>query len=68
VETGGDVIIGIDGQSVANFEDILVYIALNTTPGQTVTLTIIRNGQQRDVELTLEPRPDEAIEVPGATP
>ncbi len=68
VETGGDVIIGIDGQPVANFEDILVYIALNTTPGQTVTLTIIRNGQQRDVELTLEPRPDEAIEVPGATP
>jgi serine protease Do len=63
VETGGDVIIGVDGVPVNNFEDMLVYIALNTRPGQTVALTVIRNGQQQEINVTLEPRPNEAIDA-----
>lgn len=59
VEVGGDVIVAIDGTPVANFEDILMYIALNTQPGQSVTLSILRNGKSQDVQLTLEPRPAE---------
>jgi S1-C subfamily serine protease len=57
ISTGGDVIIAIDGQPVNSFEDILIYIALSTDPGQKVTLTIIRDGQQKEVLVTLEPRP-----------
>lgn len=59
VATGGDVIIAVDGRPVSSFDDILIYIALNTTPGQQITLTIIRDGKQMDVPLTLEPRPNE---------
>ncbi len=57
VEVGGDVITGIDGQPVKTFDDLLVYLSLNTSPGQQVTLTILRNGQSQDVSLTLGTRP-----------
>jgi 2-alkenal reductase len=56
-EIGGDVIVAIDGQPVTSFEDILIYIALNTRPGQQVTLTVLRNNQTREITLELEPRP-----------
>lgn len=63
VEVGGDVIIGIDGVEVGTFEDILIYIALNTRPGQQVNLTIIRNGKTQNITLTLQPRPTGSIEL-----
>ncbi len=58
VDIGGDVITAIDGQVVNTFDDLLIYIALHTSPGQEVTLTILRDGQFQDVDLTLEPRPE----------
>lgn len=59
VEIGGDVIIAIDGQTIGSFEDILIYIALNTSPGQEVLLTIIRDGKEKQVTLVMEERPSE---------
>lgn len=59
VEIGGDVIIAIDGQPIGSFEDILIYIALNTSPGQEVILTIIRDGKEKQVALVMEERPSE---------
>ncbi len=57
VHVGGDVIIAIDGQPVKSFDDIVAYLAGSTSVGQTVTLTILRNGQQQDVKVTLGARP-----------
>jgi S1-C subfamily serine protease len=57
VDVGGDVVTAIDGQTVSSFDDILIYIALQTHPGQEVTLTILRNGKPQDVKVTLEKRP-----------
>jgi S1-C subfamily serine protease len=57
VEVGGDVIIAIDGQPVKTFDDMLVYLTLNTSPGQEVTLTILRDGQYQDITLKLGSRP-----------
>jgi 2-alkenal reductase len=59
VDVGGDVIIAIDGQPVNSFDDILVYIALQTYPGQEAKLTVIRNGKSQDVTLILGTRPAE---------
>ncbi|MFM8320082.1 MAG: S1C family serine protease [Chloroflexota bacterium] len=64
VQVGGDVIVAIDGNPVTSFEDILYYIALNTHPEQTVTVTVVRDGENLDVELVLEPRPAETIDLP----
>ena len=54
---GGDVIIAIDGQPVESFDDLLIYIS-SQPPGQEVTLTILRDGETRDITLTLGERPE----------
>ncbi len=54
---GGDVIIRIDSQPVQDFEDLTAYLARYTEAGQTVTLTLLRNGQRESIELTLGVRP-----------
>jgi len=56
----GDVIVGIDGQLVRKLSDLAVYIERNKRPGNQVTLTIIRNGLQRLIDLTLGERPPPA--------
>ncbi len=57
VEIGGDVITAIDGQPINTFDDLLVFLSLQTSPGQVVTLSILRNGQNQDVNVTLGTRP-----------
>lgn len=58
VLSGGDVITAIDGQPVNSFDDLLIYIALQTSPGQKVNLTILRNGKAQEISVHLEKRPD----------
>lgn len=58
VDIGGDVITAIDGQPVTSFDDLLIYIALNTEPGQDVTLTVYRDGKYLDLTVEMEARPD----------
>ena len=57
VVIGGDVIIGIDGREVRGINDILVYIERYKNVGDNVTLTIIREGRETEVPLTLGARP-----------
>jgi S1-C subfamily serine protease len=57
VAAGGDIIVTIDNQRVRRPEDFIAYLELNKKAGETVTLTIIRDGQQRDVQVTLGARP-----------
>ncbi|HSB67333.1 MAG TPA: trypsin-like peptidase domain-containing protein [Anaerolineales bacterium] len=59
IEIGGDVITAIDGQPVKTFDDMLVYLSLNTSPGQTVKLTLLRDGKYQDVSLQLGTRPSQ---------
>ena len=61
VQVGGDVVTAVEGQPVQSFEDLLIYTALQTRPGQTITLTIIRSGQTQDVKLLLGTRPTSAL-------
>jgi S1-C subfamily serine protease len=57
---GGDVVVGIDGKDVRQISDILLYIERNMSPGDTVTLQVIREGQKLSVPLTLGVRPPAA--------
>lgn len=57
LEIGGDVVIGIDGSPVRQFDDILVYLIEKTSVGQRVRLTILREGRQDTVEVVLAERP-----------
>ena len=60
---GGDVITGIDGLTITQFDDLLGYIVQRTTVGQTVQLTVLRDGQPQTLSLTLGERPAE-VEQP----
>lgn len=55
---GGDFVTAVDGQPVSTFDDILIYLARNTSPGMTITLTVLRDGETLDIPLTLAPRPE----------
>ncbi len=57
VGSGGDLIIAVDGQPVKIFNDLVTYITLNKYPGESVTLTVMRDGRQMDIPVTLGRRP-----------
>lgn len=54
---GGDLIIAIDGQPINDFTDMNSYLVFNTTPGQTVELTVLRGRTTTTLSLTLGERP-----------
>jgi len=55
---GGDLIIAIDDSPVTRFDDLLVYLQRHTSPGDTVTLTVLRAGRTIEVDVVLAPRPE----------
>ncbi|MEX2430779.1 MAG: PDZ domain-containing protein, partial [Dehalococcoidia bacterium] len=57
IPIGGDVITGIDGQPVQGPDEAISYLARNLRPGDTVTLTILRDGEEQSVEVTVGARP-----------
>ena len=57
VRVGGDVIISADGIPVNDFEDLVAFLAHHTIVGQTITLTVIRDGEEITLDLTLAARP-----------
>ena len=54
---GGDVITAIDGNTISGMSDLIAYLAIHTQVGQTVPLTILRDGQTQTIQLTLGTRP-----------
>jgi len=54
---GGDLIIAIDGREVKTFSEMLGYLVNNTSVGQTVTLTVLRDGGSLEIPVTLGARP-----------
>ncbi len=54
---GGDLIIAIDGRAIETFDDLLRYLINHKSPGETVTLTILRGETKMDVVITLAKRP-----------
>jgi S1-C subfamily serine protease len=57
VHVGGDLITAIDAAPVKSIEDVIAYLADHTTVGQKVTLTVLRDGKEQKLEVTLEARP-----------
>ncbi|MFN2169566.1 MAG: S1C family serine protease [Anaerolineae bacterium] len=55
---GGDIVIAIDGVEVKRFDDVVNYLSSQTSVGDVVTLTVIRDGQQIALDVTLEERPE----------
>jgi len=57
IPVDGDIIVAINGQTVRGIDDLLAYLVENTSPGDTVVLTIVRGGETLDVDVKLGVRP-----------
>jgi serine protease Do len=57
VEVGGDVIVAIDNHLVSDFDDLVSYLVGRTRVGDEVTLTLLRDGTEQAIEVTLASRP-----------
>jgi S1-C subfamily serine protease len=57
INVGGDVIVAVDGTPVNEMDDLIAYLFTKTEAGQEVTLTVLRDGSEQDVKVTLEARP-----------
>lgn len=56
VMIGGDIIIGFHGQTVRTSDDLITMLA-RIKPGQSITITVLRDGQQIQVPVTIGVRP-----------
>ncbi len=67
IPVGGDVITAIDGQATNKIEDLISYLATNTSVGQNVTLTVLRDGKEVTLNVTLAARPSSSSKQVSST-
>lgn len=63
VPTGGDVILTMDDQPIDHMDQLSGFLALETDPGDVITLTLSRDDTERTVDLELGTRPDSPMEL-----
>ena len=54
---GGDIIIAIDGTPIHGMDDVIAYVIEHTQPGDTVEFTVLRDGAEVSVAITMGKRP-----------
>ena len=54
---GGDIVIAIGPHDVSNSSELISHLTYHNSPGDTVTLTVLRDGQLEEIEVTLGQRP-----------
>jgi 2-alkenal reductase len=57
LDAGGDLIIAVDGNEILTFSDMLSYLIIYKSPGDSVVLTILRDNKEMEVTLVLGKRP-----------
>ncbi|MDY6788388.1 MAG: trypsin-like peptidase domain-containing protein [Candidatus Nanohaloarchaea archaeon] len=57
VPIGGDIVLSIEGRNVSAPRDISSFLATDASPGDRVSMTILRDGEEKQVELVLGERP-----------
>ncbi|MGQ9630840.1 MAG: S1C family serine protease [bacterium] len=60
IPLGGDIITAIDGEPIANSRDLIVYLESKTQVGGTVKVTLIRDGREMTVAVTLAELPQQS--------
>ena len=57
VPLGGDVIVAVNGEKISNAQELTVYLETETQVGDTVAVTVIRDGAEQVFQVTLAERP-----------
>ena len=58
VPLGGDIVLELDGNQIRKLDDILVYLQREKSVGDTMDVTVLRDGTVMHIELHLEARPN----------
>ncbi|MGE5634322.1 MAG: S1C family serine protease [Deltaproteobacteria bacterium] len=58
---GGDLITAVDGKQIIKMEDLISYLELNKSVNENATLSIYRDGESLDKQITLKSRPTAPI-------
>ncbi len=58
---GGDLITSVDGKQIIKMEDLISYLELNKSVNENTTLSIYRDGETLDKQITLKSRPTAPI-------
>jgi S1-C subfamily serine protease len=58
---GGDIIVAVNGQFVDNMDELVTYLVVNTKPGDTVNVLVVRAGETFELPVVLEPRPTDNL-------
>ena len=56
IMAGGDIIVAIDGDVVSDYPDFIAYLVRETEANQTIVLTVVRDGDELDIPVTLGER------------
>jgi S1-C subfamily serine protease len=56
---GGDTIVSIAGRPIRSASDVVRAVTEELRPGQTVTVTVLRDGRRKAVRVTLSDRPND---------
>lgn len=56
VPVGGDIVLAINGEAISTFDDLLFQVVMSE-PGQTIELSVLRDGEMIDLLVELAPRP-----------
>ena len=67
-ERGGDIITAVDGIPVMRFEDLVSFLVVQASPGQTITLTVLRGEETLEVPVVLGERPAPAASATQTLP
>ncbi len=54
----GDIIVAINGEFIFDLDELMEYLIQNTSPGDVITLTVVRDNQTLEVPLELGQRPN----------
>ena len=58
VPVGGDVIVAMGNRSIESGDDLVAYLTTEVNPGETVPVTVIRDGERQTVNVTVGERPE----------
>ena len=59
VKAGGDIITAINGEDISSMDDLISKVN-ESKVGDTLTLTVLRDGDSQDIDVTLGARPDDS--------
>jgi S1-C subfamily serine protease len=62
--TGGDILIAVNDTPIRSMDDLVAYLVVNTRPGDTVTLRVVRGTDTFDLPVQLDARPTDLAPSP----